>query len=258
VTYYVYAAGVIGTAPTGSVTVSDGTNSCSIPALSSGSGDCAIAEAAGSYTVTASYSGDANYTPASGFLDETVGQATPALTVTPPAVTPTIGPVSYRVSAAGVPGFAPTGSVTVTDGTSTCTISSFSESGACSLNEGAGTYTVQAFYSGDSNYIPANGSVSETVDQGAATVTITPSVNPAPTRQTIIYRVTVSGVPGFTPTGSVSVVQGNRVCTISTLSSKGKGNCSISEPKGKFLVTATYNGDTNYGTSNGSVTEKVK
>ncbi|MFZ0665087.1 MAG: Ig-like domain repeat protein [Acidimicrobiales bacterium] len=258
VTYDVYAMGVATSPPTGSVTVSDGTNSCSIPALSDGSGQCAITEAAGSYTVTAAYSGDTNYTPATGALDENVGQATPALTITPPAVTPTIGPVSYRVSATGVTGFAPTGSVTVSDGSSSCNISSFSQSGTCSLTEGAGTYTVQAFYSGDSNYIPAEGSTSETVDQGTATVTITPSVNPAPTPQVVVYKVVVAGVVGFAPTGSVTVSDGTRICTISTLSAKSKGNCHIDEPKGKYVVTATYNGNVNYGTSSGSVNEKIK
>jgi hypothetical protein len=258
VTYNVSVTGVAGTPPTGSVTVTDGTNDCSIPALSSGAGQCAITEAAGSYSVQATYSGDNNYTTANGSLTENVGKATPTLTVTPPATAPTIGPVSYQVSATEVAGLTPTGTVTLSDGSASCTISPFSESGACSLTEGAGTYTVQAFYSGDSNYNSANGSTSETVNRGTPTVTITPSVNPAPSPRAVVYKVTVAGVAGFTPTGSVSVTDGHRTCTISSLGPAGRGKCSITEPKGKFLVTATYNGNSNYGTSSGTVTEKVK
>ena len=64
VTYGVIVNGT-GPTPTGSMTVSDNQGgSCSIPILSSGSGSCAIDESASlsPYTVTASYSGDDNYT----------------------------------------------------------------------------------------------------------------------------------------------------------------------------------------------------
>lgn len=46
-------------------TVSDGAGgSCTISPLISASGSCAITDALGAYTLTASYSGDANYTVA--------------------------------------------------------------------------------------------------------------------------------------------------------------------------------------------------
>ncbi|MGA2521317.1 MAG: choice-of-anchor Q domain-containing protein [Acidimicrobiales bacterium] len=63
VTYTVTVTGS-GATPTGSVAVSDNLGgSCSIPILSAGSGSCAIDETASlsPYTVTASYSGDGNY-----------------------------------------------------------------------------------------------------------------------------------------------------------------------------------------------------
>jgi len=71
--------------------------------------------------------------------------------------------------------------------------------------------------------------------------------------------VKVAGVTGFTPTGSVSVSDGHhRICSIPSLSPTGRGKCTITEPKGQFLVTATYSGDSNYGSASGNVSETVK
>ena len=64
-----------GVAPTGSVVVSDGqSGSCTISSLTNGTGSCSIDEtAAGSpYSVTASYSGDIYYPPATGSTTEDV------------------------------------------------------------------------------------------------------------------------------------------------------------------------------------------
>jgi uncharacterized protein YjbI with pentapeptide repeats len=75
VSYSVTISGV-GLTPTGSVSVSDGKGgSCTIASLNgSGAGSCSITEnVAGSpYTVTASYSGDGNYTAGTATIGETV------------------------------------------------------------------------------------------------------------------------------------------------------------------------------------------
>jgi hypothetical protein len=72
VTYKVTVLAVPGFTPTGSVTVKDSAGSCDISALSAGSGKCSITEAAGSFTVTASYAGDTNFVAATGQKSETV------------------------------------------------------------------------------------------------------------------------------------------------------------------------------------------
>jgi hypothetical protein len=63
VTYSVVVTGAAGLVPRGSVTVGDGAGrTCTIAALSvSGGGSCTITEPLGTYTVTASYAGDAAY-----------------------------------------------------------------------------------------------------------------------------------------------------------------------------------------------------
>ena len=83
VSYSVLVTGA-GATPTGSVSVSDGQGgSCIIASLGSGSGSCSITEnASGSpYTVTGTYSGDANYSSGTSTTAETVNPATPTLTL---------------------------------------------------------------------------------------------------------------------------------------------------------------------------------
>jgi photosystem II stability/assembly factor-like uncharacterized protein len=247
VTYQVTVSGVSITPPTGSVTVTDGTRDCPIDSLDSGAGQCSITEPAGTYTIGASYSGDTNYKPASGSLRVTVDKAAPTLVITPSAnPAPAPGSVTYQVSVVGVAGFTPTGSVTVTAGALNCSITSLvSGAGQCSITEPAGNYTIRASYSGDTNYKTGISSLKETVKRATPTVTITPSANPASAPGPVTYQVSVVGVAGFTPTGSVTVSGRGQSCVISSLSAGG-GSCAITEAKGTFRVTARYSGDSNY------------
>jgi LPXTG-site transpeptidase (sortase) family protein len=74
------AAPGVGT-PTGTVTVDDGTNNCTIT-LASGSGSCTLPSSyVGTYTLTASYSGDTNFAASSDTESHVVEDTTP------PAVT---------------------------------------------------------------------------------------------------------------------------------------------------------------------------
>jgi large repetitive protein len=257
VSYTVSVSGVAGTTPTGSVSVSDGSNTCAIDALSDGSGQCSINEAAGGYTVTATYSGDDNYSETTGSTSEQVDKATPLLTIVPSSNPATASaPVTYTVSATGVSGFSPTGTVTVSDGKHSCTISSFSVSGNCSINERAGTFLVSADYSGDSNYKEATATVSEKVKKAKSTVTLTPSANPAPKRESITYKVKVNGGT-IAPTGTVTVSDGRGGSCSITLSA-GAGSCAITEGVGNYEVTATYAGNKSYDPSAATVIEKVQ
>jgi hypothetical protein len=245
--------------PTGSVTVSDGSNSCGPTALVSGSGTCSIDEGAGVYTVTASYGSDSNYSTATGSATETVGQtapATPTVSVTPQAGAEA-GDVSYGVNVAGPSGApVPTGSVTVTDNTGAyCTISDLDAtgSGSCSIEETPGTYTLTASYGSDANYATATGTATETVGQATPTVTVTPQVGATP--GSVSYVVSVAGPGAITPTGTVNVFDGTNLCTVSL----ADGNtCSISEGVGVYTVTASYSGDGNYTNAFGFQFETVK
>ena len=185
-----------GVTPTGSVGVSDGQGgSCSIANLDgAGSGSCSIVEnaASSSFTVTATYAGDANYSSNIGTVQEVVDKGTPTVAVTGTPNPGTTGSISYGVMVDGN-GAVPTGSVNVSDGQGgNCSISSLdgTGSGSCDITENAADspLTVTATYHGDSNYSPNTGTVQQVVNVGTPTVAVTGTPNPGTTGQHLLRR----------------------------------------------------------------------
>jgi photosystem II stability/assembly factor-like uncharacterized protein len=215
---------------------------------------------AGSCTVTAAQDGNSDYTAAQS-VSQTfqISQGTPkSVKVTATPVPAVLGSVTYHVTVKGFSGTAPTGTVTVSDGTSTCSIDSLTAgAGTCSIDESAGTYTVTASYSGDNNYMAATGSKNQVVQKAKPTVSITPSANPAPAPGNVGYLVSVTGVAGFTPAGTVIVADGNgESCDINL--SGGNGSCEINEAKGTYHITAEYLGNAEYKGVSKAITERVQ
>jgi predicted outer membrane repeat protein len=153
----VNAPGAVGTALTGNVTVSDGTNQC-VAAVSAGQCDVTFTST-GAKSVTATYAGDTNYngsasTPATA---HTVNKADTTTTITSDNPdTSNLGQsvtVQWSVPVAAPGAGTPTGNVnvTVSGGAETC--SAAVGSGQCSLAlNGAGVRTITASYVGDANY----------------------------------------------------------------------------------------------------------
>ena len=147
------------TGPTGSSNVA--TYTCSITGV-----------LAGSYTATAAYPGDSNYTPASG-SDNTanVAKATPTVSVDHNSLGVSIGgTVTFTATVTGIGGVPPTGTVmgwTVTGpggAASACATTTGPDGSSnvatytCSITGALpGTYSATAVYPGDSNYSPASG-----------------------------------------------------------------------------------------------------
>ncbi|MGB8180553.1 MAG: hypothetical protein WCF63_10380 [Acidimicrobiales bacterium] len=212
-----------GPAPTQSVAVSDGTQSCAV-SLTNPSNDgvtwtgiCVLASEGASATVTASYSGDANYSDTTA-NSLTVGQASPTLltSVTGP-VTPG-QPISASAQLQG--GDAPGGSVSFNAYTSSActgtpafsseqstTVSGDATYGALGLIAvSPGTYYVDAVYSGDANNATVTSACSSAVTVSPATKA--PAFTSAPTAyfswlgHGATFHVTAVGTP--TPTISES------------------------------------------------------
>jgi large repetitive protein len=152
---------------TGTVTYSSGATTLCTATVSSGSASCATSStlAAGSYTVTGTYSGDTTYaaTTSTNTVGLTVSKYTPAVgvsgslsgsTITFTAtVTGSSSPPTGTISWSGVSCSSTTSlSGSGTTSTATCTVTGVTTK----------TYTATASYSGDTNYNPATGNGSKT------------------------------------------------------------------------------------------------
>ena len=213
----------------------------------------------GTDTITATYNGDINYTSASAHTSQIVSQAASTVTVTSSGTGPA-GTSSYggtvTLTATVVPSTA-TGNVTFTSGGITLGTGNVNASGIVTTTTivlPAGTDTITASYSGDPNYNSASGTASQIVNKISTTSSLNSSVNPSPVDSPVTFTDTilptdVTGTVTFTngPTviGTASVTNGVAAVTISTL------------PGGSDSITATYNGDTKYGTSVATLTQTV-
>jgi stalled ribosome alternative rescue factor ArfA len=180
----------------------------------------------------------------------------------------------------GVDGFAPTGTLTYsffTDGTCTGAASTTQDvtlatgSVPNSSSTGAlapGGYSFQATYNGDANYLPATSpcepfTVIPATPTMGTTVAVEPSGLPPTgsegTGSAFHDAATVTGVTGFTPTGIVTYsFFDNGTCTGSPSTTLAVALIGGAAPNssstgalaaGSYSFQATYNGDTNYGTS---------
>jgi hypothetical protein len=241
--------------PTGTVTVSDGTQSCY---GSVADGGCSIAfSTSGEKALTATYAGDVNFSGSiSSAIPHTVNAAGTTLFITSDLPDPSLVgqpvPINYSIAVAAPGGGTPTGNVTVSDGTQSCT--GTIAAGTCSITLATiGAKTLTATYVGDGNF---NGSISaiESHAVRAATTTVITSDLPDPSvvgqSVPINYGVVVTAPGSGTPTGNVTVSDGTQSCT----GSVAAGTCSITfTTSGAKTLTATYVGDGNFNASTSTI-----
>ncbi|MGA8015107.1 MAG: Ig-like domain repeat protein, partial [Candidatus Dormiibacterota bacterium] len=150
---------------TGTVTFTSGSTTLCSDAVSSGDASCTTGTLqAGTYPVTASYSGDTNYLGSTASTSFTIDQAPTSFTASAAPSTAPYG-TSITLSAAGLPGGA-TGTVTFTSGATTLCSDAVS-SGDASCTTGTvpvGSYPVTATYSGDADYAGATAAAAFTID----------------------------------------------------------------------------------------------
>jgi large repetitive protein len=243
-------SGIAGGA-TGTVTFSSGGVILCTATLPATSCQTSATLSAGSYGVTAVYSGDENYDGATatgaGF---TVTPASTSMTESAAPATIAFGQ-QITLSVSGLPGAA-TGTITFTSGAATLCVAILpAMSCATATTLTPGTYPVTATYSGDLN------------NQGALATGATFTVTLAPTSfsesaspATVAYGTTdtlsVSGLPGGT-TGTVTFTSGSTtLCTV-TLPVVSCATTAALFP-GTYPVSATYSGDSNHngGTQTGA------
>jgi hypothetical protein len=249
---------------------------------------CTIATPiAGTYTITAAYSGDLHYAsvPASPVVGGAivggaviVSPATPVNFTVAPSPSPILGgTVTFTATVTGVTGAAtPYGSVSWAIGgqSNSCASKTGPLAGTyatqtvftCTVNATtAGDYTASATYSGDTNYTGLAAVVSTplvTIAHATPVVAVN-GTGTGVVGSTMVFTATVKGVTGsVAPTGNVQWIvsatgnaSGVNSCS-STPASTTNGlittfTCNIvGTQTGTYTVSASYLGDSNYLTAN--------
>ena len=241
--------------PTGTVTVSDGVETCSDAVAA---GECTlISTSAGAKTITVTYSGDADF---NGSLDSTtheVDAASTATTITNAAslgsassVTGEPYAVDVTVAPVGAGSGIPTGTVNVDDGDATCVVTLAGGSGSCLLTStSAGAKTITATYVATDDFGSSTDAADHTVDAAGTTTTITsdlPDASVSGGEVTVEYSVAVTAPGVGTPTGNVTVSDGTASCTATVPA----GACTLTlTGPGTHELTATYSGDADFNAS---------
>jgi hypothetical protein len=166
--------------------------------------------------------------------------------------------VGFTVASAGG---TPTGTVTVTDGTLSCTATVLA--GQCSLAPTvAGSETLTATYAGTATFATSSGTAQHQVILAGTSTTLSSSLNPSAQNQRVTFTAAVTSIFG-TPAGSVQFVEGSCVTptTIwSTTSLDNTGQSSFSTrmlSEGTHVVLACYLGNGTFAPSASEVLQQV-
>ncbi len=210
----------------------------------------------------------ASFTPNGPILGSTassqlvVNQASTTTTITAPGLNPATNvgqayTVSWTVAPVAPGSGAPTGTVTVSDGTDIC--SAAVGAGSCSLTSttAGSPKSLTATYSGDTNFIGSSGTQNHNVNKIAATTAVSSSPNPSVFGQSVSFTASVTGA-GATPSGTIQfVVDGSNFGSPVTLvagSASSGATTTLTVAGSPHTVAAQYSGDSNYNSGSGNLT----
>jgi uncharacterized protein (TIGR03437 family) len=184
-----------------------------------------------------------NLCPATNALTSSLNPSAPGQAVT---FTATVAPATATGTVTFLDGSTVLGSGTLSNGVATFSSSTLA----------AGTHSITATYNGDSNYGGSSATLSQTVSKTPTTTTLTSSLNPSVSGESVTFTATISP---STATGTVTFFDGSSTLGSGTLSG-GKATCFpfSNLGAGNHSIKATYNGDSNYGGSSGTLTQVVK
>jgi hypothetical protein len=234
-------ASVFGTNPTGSVSFTANGNSLGTEAVTNGTATLQASFAnAGSYAVTATYSGDSNNSAStSAATAVTISPAVSATTLQAPSGGNVNGQITLKAT---VSGNGPTGSVSFSAGSTSLGTATLT-SGVATLQTSfaaAGSFSVTATYKGDLNNAASTSSAATIVIAAPDfTISATPASGTITPGQTATFTFTVSPVGGYAGTVSFScgTLPGQAACSFSPTSVTPSGGSPASTTM--TITTAT-------------------
>ena len=253
--------------PTGTVTFTNGGVTMGVESLVKGVASISTTpSASGSYPITAVYSGDSSFAPAtSKTLTEVVSPDTASVALESSVNPSVVGqPVTFTatVTAAAPATGTPTGTVTFTNGTSTIGTEPL-VNGMASISTApavVGSSSITASYSGDNNFKPTSSPVLTQVVLYGALAALTTSSNPSSFNSSVTLTATVTAVAPATgtPTGKVTFMDGTTNLGSGTLANGVATLTTSTLSVGSHTVTAVYSGDNSFeATTSKPVTQVV-
>jgi hypothetical protein len=215
--------------------------------------------------ISVSYSGDSNFSAGTSSLIQIVhaSASTTTLTASPNPSTPGQQVTFTATSAAVPPGSGtPTGQVTFEDGSTVIGQVPLNASGVATFRTsswGQGSHIITAVYASDTNFAASSGTVTQSVQNSAATTTTaTSSPNPSVFGQSVTFTSTTTSSSGV-PAGTVTFTEGSTVWA-SNVSVNGSGQASFRTTAltaGSHTITASFTGSAGWGNSNGNAAPQV-
>ena len=245
------------------------------------------APASAPYTITATYSGDKNFTTGAGTTTQTVaGTATTTAFVSAPNPSSVNQPVLFTatVKPALTGSTSPSGTVAFTYSLNGGASVNLCAAAAVTTATGVATcleplptaapstapYVITAKYSGDANFVSSSNTLNQTVNPANLAIFVTSSQGNSLVNQAVTFTATLTVANSGTaqPTSTMSfkdTLTGATLCADATLTSTGSGvyTASCSPPvtnlwvAGTHPITATYNGDPNFPAATSPVFAQV-
>ena len=247
---------------TGSVTFMDGTNALgTTPVSSIGAASLTATLAPGSHSLTAVYAGDSAHaaTTSNVVVEVVAGQPT-SLSLTPnpsPAAAFQLVALTAQVAPVGTPtGLSMAGTVSYYANGALLGTAAANSAGTAVLMTSAlaaGMYTLTASYApGTAQYTPSTSAAAPlTVIPDATTTSIQVTPNPAGTRQTVTYTISVKPTLSVrVPDGVVTLLDGGRQAGSGVVTAQGLFTGTLTGlALGTHVLTAAYAGSANFKSS---------
>jgi sugar lactone lactonase YvrE len=242
---------------TGTVNFFNGTTSLGMANVSNGTATLTgVTLMAGSYSLTAQYSGDINL-PSSTSPAITLNVKAVSSVVLTSSSNPVTAPLAVAFTATVSPSTA-TGTVQFMDnGSAIGTISIMSGTAILSISPSTpGIHSITASYSGDANDAPATSAVFTQTVLASSLGVVASSQNPSPVGGPVTFTATVT--PG-NATGTVQFADGATILGTGTLAGGSASFTTSTLAQGPHSITAIYSGDANNaGSTSATLTQTVK
>ena len=264
-----FTATVEGSSPTatGSIQFMDGATLLSNVQMANGRASYSSSSlAAGDHSITAAYSGDANYAAGSGALTQSISQASTTALASSANPASTNQPVTFTATVTGPGGNVLSGAVAFMQGSPATTWGTAPVvNGQATITNAfspANTYPITAVYLGSNDYVSSTSAALSQVVSGVQNVTTTTAIassgSPSYVTQAVTFTATVKPSSGAIPDGEiVTFYNGADVLGTATTISGQAALTTSSLGVGTDSITATYAGDGTYQSSTSRVLTQI-